>query len=367
MKKTIIAALAVLMAAGVVAAQDTITIHPPEFPDNYFKAGWWQEFDSIGYLEGHIASPNLGEYAYRMFTEDTLTVYGLAAAMSTRELVYPHIYEEDTIEWFRMMATIKDTSYDYVYDFLRIYEIDTSVPYSWCDTAIYPIGEDLKVHIKHTPVSYYLNTGLRRYYTQDQYLPILPVYERYFSEPVTVADSFYVGRKFQSHRLLTEEDPYAGCIYSTKPIELYGLKNCRSEPYVKSAGTCDTSADRRHLNDPQYYVWVKDVSYRNPLIFPILTPEDTTRHNGDTLSIGSVSLLDRLTGVMPNPASGRVKVVSSLGLRQVEVFNAAGDKVHSQTASGLSITLDTSPWPAGTYLVRITTEQGVTTRKLVIR
>lgn len=220
-----------------------------------------------------------------------------------------------------------------------------------------------QVHIHTTPVSYYLNTGLLRKYTYDP-IPIWPVYERYFSEPVTIADSFYVGRLFNTYRVV-QHDPYA--MYSCRQTLLAALNN-GNEVYLHSTIHTDTSIGHLHTYQWEYYVWM--YTGRDnlcPMLFPILTPEDTTLHHGDTLSVGSASLLDRLTGVMPNPASGSAKVVSSLGIKEVEVYNAAGDLMLRRQAEGLSHKLDTRDWPSGTYLLRIATPQGTATKKLLVR
>ena len=100
---------------------------------------------------------------------------------------------------------------------------------------------------------------------------------------------------------------------------------------------------------------------------------DTTIIGGDTivtydtiLSIGQSDMLQRFTGVMPNPAVGVAKVVSSFGMQRVEVYDATGAKVYDSRAAGLSHTLDVDRWPAGTYLVRIHTPQGVAVKRLVV-
>ena len=104
-------------------------------------------------------------------------------------------------------------------------------------------------------------------------------------------------------------------------------------------------------------------------IFPILTP------NPDTADVDSVSyrlgicaesLNDRFTGVLPNPAAGKARVVSSFGMSLVEVFDLNGAAVLKRRTEGLYTDIDVSRWPAGTYLVRIHTPQGVATKKLVV-
>ena len=71
------------------------------------------------------------------------------------------------------------------------------------------------------------------------------------------------------------------------------------------------------------------------------------------------------TYLMPNPTDGKVTVLSSYRLRKVELFGSDGKPVAAYEADGHSATLDLSAYPAGTYVVRITTSAGVTNKRLV--
>ena len=121
------------------------------------------------------------------------------------------------------------------------------------------------------------------------------------------------------------------------------------------------------------------------VIFPILSPKpaiDTTVVNDttvvidttvidtthvDTVAIHMPEFMGRYVSVSPNPATGSAEVLSSFGLRRVEVYSAAGLKVMDLKAEGFKATLDVSKLPSGAYLLRIHTPQGMTTKKLVVR
>ena len=98
------------------------------------------------------------------------------------------------------------------------------------------------------------------------------------------------------------------------------------------------------------------------VLFPILTPDTS-------VGIDTHNPLDRLTGVMPNPAAEKSRVVSSFGMSRIEAFNMAGERIHEQRVpdGSLSATLDLRRWPAGAYILRIHTPQGVATKKLTVR
>ena len=96
---------------------------------------------------------------------------------------------------------------------------------------------------------------------------------------------------------------------------------------------------------------------------------DTIVYYDTILGIQENTLLQRLTGVMPNPAGKTAKVVSSFGMTLVEVYNMAGEKVHTLRLpdAPLTATLDVGRWPSGAYILRIHTPQGVAIKKLAVR
>ena len=78
-----------------------------------------------------------------------------------------------------------------------------------------------------------------------------------------------------------------------------------------------------------------------------------------------VDAIGRYTHLMPNPTSDRVTVFSSYQLRKVELFGSDGKRIATFNANGSSTTLNLSTYPAGTYILRITTSVGITTKRMV--
>ncbi len=307
--------------------------------------------------------------------EDSLPIYGIAAALITS----PEYLDSIGLLLFGYYDDVQDTSYTNVIEELRIYRQSES--------GIEQITDGLPVHIKTTPVSYYMNPNFQ---PASEWKPF-PVYERYFPEPVSVINTFFVGKT--CHCAWGTATHY----YATWPIKLMAIET--SDP--------NDAAPQYHLYIGENTIsYTKNHWYRFPgwqhhfLIFPILTPNpdtnvnpgdtivlgndtiamgdtlivcDTTIIGGDTivnydtiLSIIQTDLLQRFTGVIPNPAAEMARVVSSFGMSMVKVYNASGALVHTQRADGLYVDLDVSRWPAGTYLVRIHTPQGIATKRLVV-
>ena len=70
--------------------------------------------------------------------------------------------------------------------------------------------------------------------------------------------------------------------------------------------------------------------------------------------------------LLPNPASGRVRVVSTYRMEKVELIDAQGRKVLSQKAEGNTAVVDLSRLAKGGYVVRVYTEQGMTFCRLLV-
>lgn len=99
------------------------------------------------------------------------------------------------------------------------------------------------------------------------------------------------------------------------------------------------------------------------LFVGMFDPEDTTGNHHDTIGIAMVEQLSR---VVPNPARERVQVMSSFGLRQVDIYDMQGKLERSARVTGYSTELDIRGFAKGLHLVNIFTPAGVVTKRLVV-
>ena len=98
--------------------------------------------------------------------------------------------------------------------------------------------------------------------------------------------------------------------------------------------------------------WAPDISFT-------LRPEDTTA------IVAPSSGLANNTFITPNPAHDRVTVSSHFGVLGVEVFDARGNLMLKKESYGLDPTIDISALPQGSYIVRIETMSGTTSKVLI--
>ena len=99
--------------------------------------------------------------------------------------------------------------------------------------------------------------------------------------------------------------------------------------------------------------WNADLDF---MIFPVI--EGAGLNNVD---------LNTLTYVYPNPAQDQVILASSIELEKVEIYNMVGQKVYETYVSGISTTVNVSDFNAGTYLVKMFTEAGLATKKIIVK
>jgi hypothetical protein len=71
--------------------------------------------------------------------------------------------------------------------------------------------------------------------------------------------------------------------------------------------------------------------------------------------------------IYPNPVTDQVNITSENEMTQVDIFNQLGQKVFSQVVKDNYFSLNTSEFNSGVYYIRITTENGIATEKVMIR
>ena len=353
MKKTIITLTIVAFTLYPALAQDTVYLNAGNIRqlDNYFVPMWPDTFlfhqtnkVYIGVITpwGGFGKDQAKQEAWKMYTDDTLQVYGIAASVNTfmtkwqNNPSYAHYID-------MYLAAGIDTSQENSYEFYRLYEADPD--------SLRQIGEDLKIHVSRTPVAYYFDLNL--YNCVEKWEP-LPMYERFFSEPVTVTDSFYIGRC------------YGPWISDPLDIFIYNIAN-GLDPNAEYdyAAYFDFSYYDYNIHDSVSMLGWHYLYHRMdiPILFPIIAPPDTTEPE-DT--VGIARLVYRYTSVSPNPATQMVKVASSFGLQHIEAYNIAGTRVYDEKVSGMTATFDVTAWPKGMYVLRITTSAGTTVKKLLV-
>ena len=368
MKKNIIIAALLLLALGSVQAQDTLVSPLPR--SGYFYNTWvpntggYAKYRSLMAMNGYVQ-------AIFFHTPDTLPVYGIAAALEA-------VKADGTDEWASSIVLL-DTTMKEVYEYLGLYKYEGD--------TLRTVSDSLQVHMSDS-VSYYYRPDIGNpMFAEDSFFH---VYERYFDTPVMMTDTFLVGMTMRTSwkrnpPYNTPKDTFYYRQVCWEGLRPGGLVDTNLMGMVKWYNEVFDSVVYQFISDNNRIWNRQDFAGRYPLIFPILLPQDsmpdnpidttiidttiidTTTIDTTSVGIGDVQLVGRYVSLLPNPATERVKVLSSFGLRRVEIYNAAGARVRQEELRGYTATLRVDDLPEGAYLLRIHTPAGNTTKKLIVR
>lgn len=111
---------------------------------------------------------------------------------------------------------------------------------------------------------------------------------------------------------------------------------------------------------PQFPVvyWVTAFSEQNG--------ESDTSNNVIVVAQGFVEY-DAMIQLFPNPAKESLMILSDQQISSIMIFNVHGEIVFHQKLAAKKQHINTSEFKAGIYTVRLKTEQGITSRKLIIK
>ncbi len=81
--------------------------------------------------------------------------------------------------------------------------------------------------------------------------------------------------------------------------------------------------------------------------------------------VGELTKNDVQLVIMPNPVLDFVNIGMTLTMDEISIYNSQGQIVRHETANRSSIRMDLSNLPAGMYIVKVKTPQGVVTDKIL--
>lgn len=345
MKKIIILAILAMMVVGV-SAQDTI--HQRSLKSNYYYERWIDTTINLcyetgwgGFLGGDLRGKGFAP-------KDSIKIAGIAYALNTLE----HDPHWDTNDWQtrNTLAQVMDTSLDNAFEYLSIYQKDTTTG------EMTQVSDALCVHIRDTVPAYIMDLGM---YLNDSYLYRIkpfPVFELFFDEPITIADTFFILMTKQSYKENITDSTGRRWLYSSMPIFI----GCYCNDSASTHG--DTI-----LTHSATHGWFQHSSeFGLQFLFPILytAPPDSIAPP-DTVGIVTPQMLDSMVEVMPNPATDHIQVTSKVGLKKLEIYNSTGTLVLTLSTSGTSAQVDIKSLPAGNYIMKVHTSLGITNKKLI--
>ncbi len=396
MKKSLLIFFIISCFVSVVQAQNTdweITPFQPGFLDGYdIDSGSFHVIMDSSYYYVHDGSSGTGlrqnYYNVHTFYDSTptgITIYGIAIS------TFPFSNDYDPV-------TI-DTSTSNWQEFTCIYKpigdsmiLVAKAPYNQFARPDYVLpARKTYWDIRYVRPEYIIYNDSLNPLSRNSVI-VSPVFETYFDTAVYITDSFYVGTTMECNTAVVENRHFMG--RKALFVDMSALVNY--EAYHTYMPRPRIDMDHKIMDNHYDPVnrWERfEYPYYDAFIlcFPILSPEpgrnvpvDTVLNYFDTTQVDTThidttqvdtthsgiaaGLLERYINVYPTVADGgTVTVLSSFHLEGVEVFDAAGRMLSRQPASGVATTVDVSQLPAGSYVLRVNTVSGSTTKKFLKR
>jgi photosystem II stability/assembly factor-like uncharacterized protein len=76
---------------------------------------------------------------------------------------------------------------------------------------------------------------------------------------------------------------------------------------------------------------------------------------------------DMQISVYPNQVSNQLNITSGVVMTQVEIFNQLGQKVFGQVVKDTNFNLNTTGFNSGVYFIKITSDEGIATKKIMVK
>ena len=151
------------------------------------------------------------------------------------------------------------------------------------------------------------------------------------------------------------------------PTSTYTITNDMRASYTLSpaeAGTIEVENDDKSVS----IVWSQ--TFKGTVTLTATPLSDCSDLEGTlTIMVKNTTGVDELeanTKLFPNPTSGKVNIECE-GMTRVSIYSAIGQMVYDKEVNANQLSIDLSQQPAGSYMVRIVTNQGTVVKKLHIK
>ena len=130
--------------------------------------------------------------------------------------------------------------------------------------------------------------------------------------------------------------------------------------FLLIAGDAEESL-RFALTDGSDFSWSNDhLMYNTDDVIGSLI-EPTILHFGP---LGLDDNMNNLVDVYPNPSDGLFNIEGN-GIRKVEIINSYGQVIYTKEIKGNNLQVDLSNYAIGTYVLRVVTDSGISTKQLI--
>jgi hypothetical protein len=147
--------------------------------------------------------------------------------------------------------------------------------------------------------------------------------------------------------------------------------------------TCPTCTDGYATANPGggtspfTYLWnngqtTQTATGLSPGMYPVCVLDSDSCGKCDSIYVGWAIAVNEVNGasisIYPNPTSGKFIINGLNGQKgEVEIFNAVGNKIYYSPNFNRTNTINISEYPDGIYFLKINSENGIITKKIILR
>lgn len=183
----------------------------------------------------------------------------------------------------------------------------------------------------------------------------------------SIADRTYIDEDLEIEASITSTVSYAA---RTIAVSNTSISNSADVHFVAQESVLFSTGFYASSATGSTHAYIADETCSSTLKFNELEETNSSNSESDiTYEIHELSLDDFCNNITlyPNPATGSFSIAGVEKGDIIEVFDYSGKLIVNKTVKDSSAELDLSGSPQGIYMVSITSERGVSTKKLIIQ
>ncbi len=169
-------------------------------------------------------------------------------------------------------------------------------------------------------------------------------------------------RKGMNDFFIPFDTPYT---YNGRNLVIQSVKSySKGQLFTSFICSYDTASQRSRAAE-------RDDEPFNPLVIPPwgycvdVYPNITLLYSTGTISVNDLSPSE--IAVYPNPANNIIYVAMNVPMKELKLFNLAGQEIFRETVRGSRHEINVGSFRTGVYLLQVTTEKGVNYKKVQIK
>ena len=273
------------------------------------------DFSRSSFIDDYTSENVIEDYAQPYYTDTTITIIGISGYESNFNDAYSGDNDHD--KNYRFSFELRDSSLNNIIRSVDVTDTSDLLTY-WSTTRIYK--------------------------------------ERFFDTPVNIKGNFYI-------------------VYHTKDEYITGTNmSVGVETQLYATTFCSTNMYPlvRRINT-NYWTIISagNYDYSNTgtvtmlYLFPILSEYNPNAEEWHGVGLNETRDISQFTHVFPNPANSEVNVNCGYKIKTLQVFDEQGKRLFEKEVNAYNYQINLENYPTGTYLIKVLTNSGQATKKVI--